>query len=200
MTLLLRKTLCASVLLGCAATGAGAAKPVEVGFSTAGEPGNWTLSFWIKGNASDKPVRLRVAAFGLRLPEGSVIVAPAGFDVDRYQLWYHAGAGGSAVQYNRTWASMSTPALSKTPMNGFIVQLDAQAPPDAVPWFVLTKSTEAQGYQGKDFFGASNEPGFEGLALSVPEPATYGLLGMGLACIAVARLRACRAAASTDAD
>lgn len=189
----------AGLLLICTANAMAA--PVEVGFSTSGHAGHWKLTFWVKNNLESAPPDMQISVFGLRLPEDSDIEAPPGFGIDRYLGWYHAGAGGSATVYNRAWSALSASISPSHGMSGFVVHSKQVQAPTDVPWFVLARSASHAEYRGGDNFGSALEPGFEGLAVSVPEPASYGLFGLGLACIALARAKAApKADTSVDPD
>jgi hypothetical protein len=167
------------------------AGPVEVGFTVSGKPKQWTLDFWVKNNMSSTlKDDMHVFVFGLELPAESAVAAPGGFEVDRYDHYSHSGAGGSSTQYNRAWVASAARVVPSQTVSGFLVQLDQVDPPTSVSWFVLARSDSRAEYQGDGHFGNRLHPGFEGLAVAaVPEPATYGLFGVGLACVAVAGYR-----------
>ncbi len=174
------------------------AGPVEVGYKVSGGPKKWTLDFWVKNKLG--PADMRIFVVGLELPAGSVIVAPEGFGIDRYDHYFHGGAGGTSTQYNRAWAAGAAQFLPSHTVSGFLVHLEQAEPPKSVPWFVLARSDSRAEYRGEGHFGTRLHPGFEGLAVaSVSEPGTYGLLGGGLAGIALLGQYRRRRAVSADA-
>jgi len=178
------------------------AGPVEVGYSISGKPKQWTLDFWVKNNLSSAAKDdMQIFVVGLELPPDSSIVAPEGFEVDRYDHYFHGGAGGSSTQYNRAWVATAGRLVPSQTVSGFLVEIDQVDPPTRVPWFVLARSDSRAEYQGEGHFGNRLHPGFEGLAVaSVPEPTTYGLFGVGLACVALAGYSGRRHTASAEPD
>lgn len=159
------------------------AGPVEVGYTVSGGPDQWTLDFWVHNKLGPTSAAdMRIFVIGLELPPGSAIVAPAGFEIDRYDHYFHGGAGGSSTQYNRAWTAGAARLLPSQTVSGFVVHIEQAAPPTSVPWFVLAQSDSRAEFRGNGHFGSRLYPGFEGMAVaSVPEPSTYGLFGAGLA-------------------
>lgn len=177
------------------------AGPVEVGYTVSGGPKQWTLDFWVHNKLGPSSAAdMRIFVVGLELPLGSVIVAPEGFEIDRYDHYFHGGAGGSSTLYNRAWAAGASRFLPSQTVRGFLVHLDQPEPPQSVPWFVLARSDSRAEFRGEGFFGTRQYPGFEGLAVaSVAEPGTYGLFGVGLAGVALFGQYRRRRAVSADA-
>lgn len=177
------------------------AGPVDVGYTVSGGPKQWTLDFWVKNNLSSPIDDMRILVVGLELPPGSSVAAPEGFEVDRYDRYFHGGAGGSSIQYNRAWVAAARRLLPSETVGGFLVQIDQADPPASIPWFVLARSESRAEYQGEGHFGNRLHPGFEGLAVaSVPEPATCALFSAGLAWAALAACRVRRRTASAEPD
>lgn len=178
------------------------AGPVEVGYTVSGGPKQWTLDFWVQNKLGPTGAAdMRIFVVGLKLPPGSVIVAPEGFEVERYVEFFHGWSpGGSSTRYNFAWSASTAEFLPAQTVSGFLVHLDQAEPPESVPWFVLARSDSRAEFRGNGHFGTRLEPGFEGLAVaSVPEPGTYGLLGVGLAGVALVGQYRRRRGVSVDA-
>jgi hypothetical protein len=177
--------------------------PLEVRVAAAGRPGHWILHFRVAKDASQFAPDARIHVFGVQLPEEDEIVQPPGYDIRYSQTWDLQGAGGSAASYNKAWIASAGEPRPSNGVHHFRALSRADAAPDTVPWFVWAKSDSQGTYTGDaPFFGSRAEPHFEGLALaaSVPEPATYGLFGLGLACVAAARQLNARGAGLAHAD
>ena len=193
--------------LAVAATAHGAAKPVEVKATSSGTPGHWKLSFSVKNNLKPGPRDMAIIVFGLQLPQGSVTEPQAGFE-GYAQSWSHyfpaEGGGGRQIEFGHSWTSSTGKINPSELRKGFEVQVPALDLPAKVPWFVLARSASGGQYVGKDNYGSPTEPIFAGELLlnaaPVPEPGTSGLVGLGLACLAVCRHRAAsKPLASADA-
>lgn len=177
-----------SLLLGWGA--ASSAQPVKVKFQVVGSPGGWLLNFDVTNQIDLAPADMAVKTFGVRVDDTAAIAAPPGFLVDRYESWYHAGAGGSDTEYNVSWQSLTDELVPSSTRAGFVVYSTDVAPPKSVRWFVLASSATAGEYLGEGHFGSDALPGFEGIATHMPEPGSYALFGLGLAALAWAPRRA----------
>jgi hypothetical protein len=169
---------------------ASSAPPVKVKFQVVGSPGGWVLNFKVTNQIGRAPADMAIKTFGVLIDDSVVIAAPQGFLVDRYESWYHAGAGGSDTEYNVSWQSLSNDLVPSSERAGFVVYSTDVAPPTSVRWFVLAGSASAGEYLGEGHFGSDALPGFEGIAMHMPEPGSYALFGLGLAALAWARRRA----------
>lgn len=165
------------------------AQPVKVSFHVTGSPAGWVLNFKVTNQLDLAPADMAIRTFGVRIDERAVVAAPPGFLVERYESWYHAGAGGSDTEYNVSWQSLSAALLPSSTGEGFVVYSAEPTPPTTVQWFALAQSPSGGVYLGGDHFGSPALPGFEGVALSMPEPGSYALFGLGLAALAWARRR-----------
>lgn len=181
---------CLLLCIGPACCAAALADPIDVHVTTTGKPGNWKLRFQVAKDPAQFPADAGIHVFAVQLPNDSEIEEPPGFGIEYNQDWKLQDAGGSATPYNKAWVAHAGRPGPHGGVYSFKAVSRAEHAPSSVPWFVWAKAESNNGYVGNGpFFGSRAEPHFEGLALatSVPEPATCGLFGLGLACVAAAR-------------
>jgi hypothetical protein len=97
--------------------------------------------------------------------------------------WDNSGFGGSNTIYNNNWIDLSFGSTNIDPgetLSGFqAISTDVVAPTN-VQWFAYAANGT---YGGNDNFNSATNPGFEGRATAVPEPATMAVLGLGAAAL-----------------
>lgn len=153
----------------------------EVTYTATGSPGDFTLDFSLTNHADGTN---NLYFFGVLLDGATVSGVPAG--------WSELGPfdvpdlAGNFATYNLTWISTDPHATFIPPggtLGGFRVHLTSQAVPEAILWFAFALGGT---YDGTDFIGDPRNPGFPGVVTPsgsfphVPEPASMGLVGLGL--------------------
>lgn len=183
----LKATLLVSALL---ATGAMAQRMPTVSYTVSGSTGNWLLNFSVKSNFNSGEGNLYF--FGVLLNSGRNIAgSPTGWDPNTWPSWNNSGFGGSNTNYNNNWIDLNFGGTSDSIQPGETqagfqaISTDAVAP-TSVRWYAFGNLGT---YQGNDNFNSPTNPGFEGTANPVPEPATLAVLGLGLAAFAKRRRR-----------
>lgn len=160
---------------------ASAQRMPTVDFLVSGSSGNWTLDFTVTNNFL--PGEGNLYFFGIRLDTGRDIVgSPTNWDPNSWTSWDNSGYGGSSTIYNNNWINFTavndiTPGTS---LSGFQARSTAANAPTSVQWFAFAYNGT---YGGNDHFNNPGNPGFEGIANPVPEPATMAVVGLGVAAL-----------------
>ena len=152
-------------------------------YTATGSAGAWDLEFTLTNNLL--PGEGDLYFFGVLLDSGRQILStPTGWDSERFRNWSNQSYGGSDTMYNNIWLNLYSrpddilPGGSKS---GFVARSNSAAAPTSLQFF----SFAADGiYQGHSNYSNYWNPGFEGTATlvntSVPEPSTFGVLGIGI--------------------
>ena len=150
-----------------------------VTYTVSGSAGAWDLNFNLQNNflAGEGDFYF----FGVLLSSGRNIQgSPTGiWDPTIWTSWDNSPFGGSSTIYNNNWISLSgadviTPGTS---LSGFVARSTDTGAPTFVQYFAYA---EFGVYGGNDNFQTQDNPGFEGRAGVVPEPATVAVLGLGV--------------------
>jgi len=168
-----------------------------VSYSVSGSSGNWTLDFSVTNTLGVN--NLDIYMFGVELPQinqqsptpnwtafGNFNPSVANF--------------GPNIDYGTTWWNykVSIPDMIQNgeTLSGFDVNINTLDAPTSVLWFAaaLDWTGGQASYPGTDYYYSATNPGFSGtgtdpVPTSVPEPATFLLVGAGLAGLAVLRKR-----------
>lgn len=164
-----------------AAAFAGAQRMPSVSYAVSGSSGNWTLDFTLTSNFLSGEGDFYF--FGVRLGSGRNIAgSPANWDPNSWTSWDNAAYGGSSTVYNNNWINFTSTGQVQPgqSLSGFqAVSTDAVAP-TSVQWFAYAFNGT---YGGNDNFNNPGNPGFEGVARAVPEPASMAALGLGVAAL-----------------
>lgn len=152
-----------------------------VDYTVSGSSGNWTLDFNVTNNFLQGEGNLYF--FGVLLSSGPGIVgSPTNWDPNSWPTWDNTPYGGSSTIYNNNWINFTgvnniTPGTS---LSGFQVTSTDVIAPTNVQWFAFGIDGT---YGGNDNFNNPSNPGFEGVANAVPEPATMAVVGLGVAAL-----------------
>lgn len=163
----------------------------NVSYTVAGSSGNWTLDFTV--TSTFLPGEGNFYFFGVVLGSGRNIAgSPSGWDPNTWTSWNNSAFGGSSTVYNNNWIDLTfgTGAPSIAPgetLSGFQAISSDSVAPTSVNWFAYASEGT---YTGTGNFNTATNPGFEGTATVVPEPATMAILGLGAAALASRRRRA----------
>lgn len=163
---------------------ASAQRAPTVSFLTSGSANNWTLDFNVTNNFLQGEGQLYF--FGVRLETGRNIAGdPANglWDSNAWTSWTNTAYGGSSIVYNNNWIDFSYPTgtiFEGTSMNGFRATYTGATAPTQVQFFAFAVGGT---YGGNDNFNNQSNPGFEGVAGPVPEPASMAVLGLGAAAL-----------------
>jgi hypothetical protein len=172
--------LSASVLAFSAASAA----PIVTG-SVTGSSGAWTHTFTIQNTLGGTN---RIYFFGVRMPNGTELSAPSGWDPNQWPTWGdNVSYGGSATVYNNVWINGSIAPSS----SGIFQVLDSSTTAmTGIQWFAYAQSGT---YNGGDNFNTTTNPGFEGrigtAVAPVPEPGVWALMILGMGAVGGAMRR-----------
>ena len=164
-------------------TSAWAQRTPTVTYTAVGSAGAWDLEFTLTNNLL--PGEGDLYFFGVLLDTGHLVLnSPAGYDCERFRSWSNQSYGGSELIYNNTWINLYSRVDDIKPgqtKSGFVARSTRQVAPTSLQFFTFA----AEGaYQGNSNYSNYWNPGFEGTATltssSVPEPASVGILGIGL--------------------
>lgn len=163
-----------------AAVAASAQRMPTVDFVVSGSSGNWTLDFNVTNNFLSGEGNLYF--FGVLLSAPGIVGSPANWDPNAWPTWDNTPYGGSSTIYNNNWLNPTgvneiTPGTS---LSGFQVTSTDVNAPTSVQWFAFAFNGT---YGGNDNFNNQANPGFEGIANPVPEPATMAVVGLGVAAL-----------------
>lgn len=165
-------------LVAAAAMAAQAQRAPTVSYTVSGSSGAYTLDFTVQNNFLSGEGDIYF--FGVLLDTGRNIVgSPASWDPNAWTTWDNTPYGGSSTIYNNNWidfASDSTDISPGASLSGFQAMYTGATAPTQVAFFAYAYQGT---YGGNDYFNNPDNPGFEGMAAPVPEPATFALLGLG---------------------
>lgn len=161
-----------------------------VTYTATGIAGSWDLQFSLTNNFL--PGEGDFYFLGVLLDTGRNIMAtPPGWDSERFREWTNQSYGGSSIRYNNVWLNLYSRPDDILPSNtkaGFIAHTSSLDAPFSVPFFAFAA---AGIYGGHSNYSNYWNPGFEGTATlttnSVPEPAGFVIIGVGM--IALVRRR-----------
>ena len=166
----------------------------SVTYTATGSAGSWDLEFTLTSNLL--PGEGDLYFLGVYLDSGRNITAsPANWDPERFREWSNLSYGGSDIRYNNVWLNLySRPddILSGESKSGFRAHSSSLVVPTTLPFF----SFAAAGvYQGNSNYSNYWNPGFEGTATytplsTVPEPASFAIVGIGLVALVRRRRKA----------
>ncbi len=170
------------------------AGPINVSYTVAGSPGNWTLDFSVNNNivgAANQDFYF----FGVQLSATDITGTPASFST--YMPYNPSGIGGANITYNNVWLvtaypNIGTNALPGTTTSGFDVTITDAVAPTSVNWFASTDGADPYTGGGNLNVPVPGNPLFEDAATqtgATPEPSTLVLLGAGLAGLSALRRR-----------
>lgn len=192
------------VFVACSVASAGA---IDVTYAVSGSPGAWDLNFTVANNMTAWPFQ-DVYQFGVKLSAPGITGSPTAYDPNVFPSWTNAfTSGGSSILYNNIWVDFVdfNHLLPGGSLSGFTVGVADTVAPSSVSWFAFSATTSfdpADIYTGPDAFNIDPDilnAGFEGVAAAaqaapaVPEPATVGLLVIGLGIGVFLRLNVVRA-------
>ena len=148
-------------------------------YTASGSAGNWDLKFTLTNNFL--PGEGDFYFFGVYLDTGRNIAStPSGWDSNRFQTWNNVGYGGSNFDYNNVWINLySRPNdvhVAQSMSTWEAISNDVVAPTNLKFFAFAAGGT----YTGTDYFDNYWNPGFEGTAQLVPEPASLMILSLGL--------------------
>ncbi|MCC7435808.1 MAG: PEP-CTERM sorting domain-containing protein [Methanoregulaceae archaeon] len=152
-----------------------------VTFTASGVSGDWILDFSLTNNLL--PDEGQLYFFGVLLDTGrDISSSPVGWDPNAVVSWNNSGFGGSNLTYNNIWLNTGDPynVLTGQTQSGFRARSTLVDAPTMVPWFAFASDGA---YYGNDYFYSSLNPGFEGMASLVPEPAALIVFAVGLAAL-----------------
>lgn len=151
-----------------------------VNYTVTGISGNWVLDFNVTNNLLQGEGTLYF--FGVQIETGRDIVAsPAEWNPDIWPTWDNSGYGGSSTIYNNNWITGGAYEIgSGMSLSGFQARATSVDAPAVVRWFAYAANGT---YNGNDYFYSSVNPGFEGTASVVPEPASFSAVVLGIAAL-----------------
>jgi hypothetical protein len=158
---------------------------VYVEYEVTGSAGDWTLDFSVTNNIG--LASMNIYFFGVVLDARDIVGSPPGWDPNAWTTWDNSPYGGSSLIYNNIWIGGSIPNGGTT--DGFEARVTTADYPVGVNWFAFAVSGDQEEYWGDDAFYKGWNPGFEGRAMPVPEPATVGAMLLGLGALIARRRR-----------
>lgn len=174
--------LSASVLAFSAASAA----PIVTG-SVTGSAGAWTHTFTVQNNLGGTN---NIYFFGVRMPNGTEVSAPAGWDPNQWPTWDNTGYGGSSTVYNNVWIRGSGTGITPGSSGVFTVLENSATAMTGIQWFAYAVGGT---YTGGDNFNTTSNPGFEGrignAVAPVPEPSVWALMILGMGAVGGAMRR-----------
>lgn len=123
--------------------------------------------------------------FGVYVETGRNIVAsPFGWDPNAWTSWNNVTYGGSNIDYNNVWLGTSDQNYGQPgqTLTGFKVLMPTSRAPQPIDFAWFAYGLDGY-YEGNDFFNTNSNPGFEGRASAVPEPASIGAVLLGVAAL-----------------
>jgi hypothetical protein len=168
------------------------ADAISVSYTVSGSPGNYDLGFQVTNNMT--AWHQNVYLFGVSLSGFDVAGSPSPFHSLGATTLNFAFYGGSNNLYNTNWQADPTQMdlLPGNTLSGFIAHDTDLVAPTEVAWFAF--SQDEVGFDNEPYTGGENfntafslsNPGFEGMARTVPEPSSFvlisipsGLIGIG---------------------
>lgn len=174
----------ASAIAGLALAGLVAsaqASPIDVSYTVSGSAGNWLIDFSVTDNLGGTN---NVYLFGVQLSGRNIAGSPSGWDPNAYSSYNSGIYGGAGIEYDNIWITNPSGSSVVTPgqtSSGFQAVDTSSSAPQSVSWFAWSAGSGYTGPGCSMNCGAPfTNPGFEGVAAPVPEPASGWLIGTGL--------------------
>ena len=164
-----------------------------VSYTVTGSSNNWILDFSVTNTLEGAN---GIYFFGVDLPHTNSPATPAGWHwwSNPASTWNNYVLGGSNITYVMNWAADyanggdATSIFNGRTLSGFEALVTTAEAPTSVNWFAFATYFSHPYYNGTDAFSGNvrgpgqfdfDNPGFEGIAHQIPEPATLSLLALG---------------------